>query len=290
MFGYIRPLKEELKVRDLNEYKALYCGLCRTLGKDYGFFARHILSYDFIFLAMLFHDGADCKKEKCRCPANPAKKTLCAEPALVGTAAAYSVILSHWKLCDNIADERFMKSIPHRAARLLLSRAYKKAKQGHAQFDETARCCLKDLSEYEKAGEKSLDKVADKFALILSKAADAVDDSFKHRILSNLLYHTGRFIYIVDACDDIGSDNENGQYNAVSARFDIADGVLCTTEKKSLKTTLRHSINLQIAAFELLPPNTYTDVLKNIVYHGLPAVAEQVLAGSWKKPRRHESD
>lgn len=49
MFGYVRPNRDELKVRELRDYEALYCGLCRALGRRHGFFARFFLNYDFTF-------------------------------------------------------------------------------------------------------------------------------------------------------------------------------------------------------------------------------------------------
>ena len=54
MFGYIKPFQPELKVREAEDYKAIYCGLCKELGRSYGIFARMTLSYDFAFMAMLF--------------------------------------------------------------------------------------------------------------------------------------------------------------------------------------------------------------------------------------------
>ena len=33
MFGYIKPFKPELKVREFDTYQAFYCGLCRQLCK-----------------------------------------------------------------------------------------------------------------------------------------------------------------------------------------------------------------------------------------------------------------
>ena len=68
MFGYVRPNRDELKVRQLRDYEALYCGLCSSLGKRHGFFARFFLNYDFTFLAMLL-DGGRPETERRRCPA-----------------------------------------------------------------------------------------------------------------------------------------------------------------------------------------------------------------------------
>ena len=76
MFGYIKPLRADLRIREFDTYQAIYCGLCRSLGRLYGPFARVTLSYDFTFLAVL---GLSLNKEDApcfapgRCPVTPLK-------------------------------------------------------------------------------------------------------------------------------------------------------------------------------------------------------------------------
>lgn len=53
MFGYVRPVRPELKCRDFDLYQATYCGLCRCLRRRYGLLAPMFLNYDFTFLALL---------------------------------------------------------------------------------------------------------------------------------------------------------------------------------------------------------------------------------------------
>ena len=40
MFGYLQVRKSELLVREWEAYKAVYCGLCKQMGKDYPFLTR----------------------------------------------------------------------------------------------------------------------------------------------------------------------------------------------------------------------------------------------------------
>ena len=76
MFGYVRVYKEELRVREYETYRGVYCTLCRALGKRYGVFARLILSYDMTFFAIvrLSADGVVPSFRPGRCPFNPTKK------------------------------------------------------------------------------------------------------------------------------------------------------------------------------------------------------------------------
>lgn len=75
MFGYLQIQKSELLVRESEAYKAVYCGLCRQMGKDYSVFTRFTLSYDCTFYAMLLMSlNRSCKGFKDgRCTCNPLK-------------------------------------------------------------------------------------------------------------------------------------------------------------------------------------------------------------------------
>ena len=53
LFGYIRPKIPELKVREYDQYKGIYCSLCKRMGKEYGIASRFALSYDSTFLVLM---------------------------------------------------------------------------------------------------------------------------------------------------------------------------------------------------------------------------------------------
>ena len=76
MFGYIKPLEAQLRVCELEAYKAVYCGICRALSKKFGPFARLTLSYDFTFVSMLYSSLSDQPPQLSlqRCPFNPFSK------------------------------------------------------------------------------------------------------------------------------------------------------------------------------------------------------------------------
>lgn len=287
MFGYIRPLKEELKVREYEDFKACYCALCHTLKAEYGPFSRNILNYDFTFLAMLFWHENEKPDRKCaRCIASPlTKKTFCVTSRALRVCAGYSVILAWWKLRDSVADEGFFRSLRDRIASILLKRAYKKAARTYASFEKAVRTGMDALRLLESSESESLDACADKFAAITSALASEADEREKQRALSVLLYHTGRFIYIIDACDDLEEDCKRGRFNAVARRFGVKTGKLSDGEKESLKTTLLHSCSLISAAFELLPPNPWSSILRNIIYLGMPDAGTRVLNGTWRSGR-----
>ena len=56
MFGYVVPVKDELSQADFGLYRAFYCGICKSIGKQFGQLPRFTTSYDMVFLSVLLHD------------------------------------------------------------------------------------------------------------------------------------------------------------------------------------------------------------------------------------------
>ena len=219
MFGYVRPADGHLTAEDKSRFQAAYCGLCRSLGRRYGLAARMILNYDLAFLAMLLSREPECPTAHCRCPAHPIRGC----DALEGqdafdTAADLSVILTWWQLKDGVADHGFFRGLPYRAALLLLRRAYRKAR--------ARRQC------------PSIDRAADAFAALLAGASEEEADPVRRRVLRQLLYHLGRWVYLVDAADDLKKDVKSGSYNPLVYRFHAEGGTLTADDKAALAATL----------------------------------------------------
>ena len=189
MFGYVVPLRGELKVWELDAYQAAYCGLCHTLGRRYGFLPRLLLSYDFAFLAMLLStESARPITQRRRCIACPIKgKQVCRESLSLDIAADESVILTYWKLMDGVADASFWKGLPSRLLVLLLRPSYHRAAKRRPDFDSRTAACLEELRFLEKERSGSLDRTADTFARILRAAAPSTGTSDRDRAVGQLL-------------------------------------------------------------------------------------------------------
>lgn len=288
MYGYVRPAKDELLVREYDAFRAAYCGLCHSLKKKYGAAARFALSYDLTYLAMLYWEPGDLCTDRKRCPASPLRKKQCACPSpALDKAAAVAVILAKGKLADTMADEGFFRKLRARPAYMAAKRWAKKA--ALPEYDGLVKTRLAELAELEKQGCTSIDMAADKFALCLAAAGRLDADETRGRILSQILYHTGRIIYILDAYADLEEDRAKNRYNAVAARY-MDDGVLDDAEKELIRETLADSMAMMAADFELLPETVYTPVLRNIITLGLPRTAQLVLDGKFKPDNRREPD
>jgi hypothetical protein len=152
------------------------------------------------------------------------------------------------------------------------------------------RQSLDALTALETAGETSLERTADTFAGLLSAAAaDQTPDS-RRRAMEQTLYHVGRFIYILDAWDDLTEDLAGGGYNPVAARYGLTRPPLPETAAGELETTLTHSRNLAGAAFELLPDNPWTGTVRNIIAWGMPAICGEVRSGRYKKSKNRRGN
>lgn len=282
MFGFIRPVKPELRVKELERFQGIYCGLCHTIRKRYGFIHTLSLSYDCAFLALvldsLTEDDMTCRR---RCVASCIKARAAAEGTEgLSVAADVSVILTYQKLEDTQQDERGVKKQAARFLKLFLRRGYQKAVLKQPVFAAAAKECLVSLRRLEEDKTPSLDRPADTFARLLASAVPELEGSEK-RILRELFYHTGRWVYLIDACQDIKDDFKSGSYNPVLLRFRL-DKPDFTPVREQLERTLENSLAAMYGAFILLDIKRDSGLIENILCLGLPTVTRQVLEGTYR--------
>lgn len=280
MFGYVRPSMGRLSEEERERFSALYCGLCRRLGQRYGTAARFILNYDFTFLAALLSPPEGLAAERRRCMAHPVKGRACALGGeAIDLAADCSVILAWWQLQDGIRDKDGVK---YRAAALALGPAYRKARVWRPGFDRDTQARLEELARLEAERCPSMDRPADAFARLLSGIGREVDEPVKARVLEQMLYHLGRWIYLVDAMDDLKADFAGGSYNPLIHRFGLRDGELTEEARRDLVLTLDHSIRQIAAAYELWDFGVWSPIVRATVYEGLFLVGKAVLEGRFQ--------
>ena len=289
MFGYVRPSEQRLNEQEKERFSAAYCGLCHTLGQRYGLCSRMILNYDLTFLAILLDEGTDCGSDCRRCMVHPFRKRTCERTsAALEMAADYSVILTWWQLRDGVADHGFRKGLKYRFASLLLRRAYRKARSLRPTFDASTRKQLEELAALERENCISIDRVADTFARLLQGAAEEVSDAVRRRVLEQLFYHLGRWIYLADAADDLKKDLKNGNYNPLALRYSLEEGKLTQESRLELAATMDRSVEMMAAAFELADFGRWTEIIQSVVYEGLYAVGNAVLNGTFRRQPKRE--
>lgn len=283
MFGFIRPVKDELRVREVDRFKQVYCGLCHAIRGRYGRFHTWFLSYDMTFFALVLgctgEDGG--KTEKRRCDASPIRaRCVACESGAIDWAADVSVLLNFHKLRDTVNDETGVKRL---AACVLLALArpgYRKAAARLPEVDQSIASCIDDLSTLERAKCDSIDRTADTTARMLAAAIPPTGDA-RERILRQLFYHTGRWVYLIDACEDLADDFKSGSYNPVALRFGLQSGDIAAV-REPMERTLERSLVDICAAFALLDVKRDAGLIENIIWLGLPAVTRQVLDGTYQ--------
>jgi len=269
LFGYIRAAKPELKVRELELYKAIYCTLCKKLGKSYGILSRFTLSYDFTFLALLqlgMTDGCESFERK-RCAFNPLKKcNYCCNDTAMDMPSAAAMIMLYYKILDNIADEKGFKKLKYIIMKPLFSSAHKKAKKKYGELEEIVARYIDEQNALEKENCCDIDRAADPTAKALAKIfALCSNDYAQKRVLERLGYCLGRYIYLLDAAKDFEEDLKSGSYNVLKSDT-VTD---MKSAAKRVEPQLYFCINEAGKAFELLDLKKYRPVLGNIIYLGL---------------------
>lgn len=266
MFGYVKACKPELKIKEYETYKAVYCSLCKKLGKSYGVLSRFTLSYDFTFLAILnmsLQDGCDGFERK-RCAFNPLKKcNYCKNLDAIDMPAAAAMIMLYYKILDNISDEHGFKKFKYWCIKPLFSRAHKKAAKKYPQIEEAVAEYIAAQSSLEKAGCTSIDEAADPTAKVMEKILVLCSrDEMQQRVLQRMGYCLGRYIYLLDAAIDLSEDIKKGGYN-------VLKNVDEKEVKERIKCQLYFCTNEAARAFELLDIKKYKTILGNIIYLGL---------------------
>ena len=280
MFGYISTIESELKVREAASYRSWYCGLCKCMKRNYGFFSTLFLQYDCAFLALLFSgelgEAVDAKRCHClhRCH-DPRRKYRLETPAL-RFAAAVNVLLAYYKCLDDWRDER---DVVKGVGALLLKGAVRRAGRDYPALQARTEQFYRDQMTMER-DDGRLDAAADSTGKYLESLADMLPFPEAEKVpLKWLLYNLGRWIYLMDAWDDREKDQKKGAFNpylqAGTPKEDAAFGLYASLEEAH-------------KAFDLLSPSRDRGLMENVLTLGCPERTRRVLDKSDKEVG-HES-
>jgi len=279
MFGYVNVFRDDLKVKDYMNFRAYYCGLCRSIGKNCSHLSRLGLSYDMTFLAILLSSLSPDITEyiKKPCVAHPFRKraSVIGDNA-VDYAADISVILFYCKMKDDWHDDRSFAAL---SAIIAFRKAYKKASSRHPALTELIIKQLSALSELEKQNCADTDLTADCFAKITEAifSPDFIGEKNK-RPAAWLGYNIGRWIYIIDAYADIDKDLKKKNYNPFLAGFNNKniDGYKLNLAKQ-LDLSLTFTLENAVSGLDLMKIYKNEEILKNILYLSLKLKQDEIL-------------
>lgn len=261
MFGYVTICEPEIKMKDFRKYRAYYCGLCQSLKERYGSMGQVTLTYDMTFLIILLNSLYDkqMKMSAHRCKTHPMKKQNMLQNEFTDYAADMNLILAYYHLKDDWQDEKKVGSL---AAGSLIRRKAEKAIKQYPRQSEAIQKELQALSELEAKNEQNIDLPAGCFGRLMEEILVYEEDIWEDT-LRQIGFFLGKFIYIMDAYDDIEKDIKSGSYNPLkeySKREDFDERcheMLCMMIAEST------------AGFEKLPCIEDADILRNILYAGV---------------------
>ena len=262
MFGYVRINKMDLTFREFDYYKGYYCGLCKYLKENHGEVSRLSLNYDITFLIViltaLYKLDSDITYE--RCIANPLKKKMRIVNEITEYAASMNILLSYYKLEDNLYDDNGIKD---KLAYTLYKGKLKKAYEKYPQKAEYIKQQLGNLRELEKQESKSIDKVSNTFGNLMGEIFVYKKDEYEQN-LRNIGFNLGKYIYILDAYEDLEEDNKKGRYNPFIDYIDKKEEL-----KNKVDRLISMSLGMATKNIEQLNLEFNKSIIDNIIYSGV---------------------
>ena len=295
MFGYVRPFKSELLVREYDQYKAAYCQLCRALKEHYGRAASFTLSYDCTFYALLMLSTREARLSlhHGRCVMNPLKRCdfLESDGEAYHKAAALSVLLTYHKLRDNLEDDSFFKSL---GSRLFLPFVSRKARKAAEEYPFLAQEAQKAMDGQRQAEENAggVDACAEPTANLLAALfRELACDSLQGAALERFGYFLGRWVYLMDAADDLLDDLKEGAFNPFIPRLGLSGKTELTPQERraadqACNQTLNATAAQMLLAFNLVDLRDFGPILENVVTKGLPEIQREILFLHIREKRR----
>ncbi|WP_455079077.1 DUF5685 family protein [Peptostreptococcus stomatis] len=276
MFGYVRINKMDLTFREYEHYKAYYCGLCKYLKRNHTELSRLTINYDITFLIVLlssiYQPSAQVFHEKCIVDPVKNKKHIIND--ITEYAASMNILLAYYKLEDDVNDEGGIKS---RLARQVYKKSFKTAYDKYPKKADFIKKCLGELRSLEEDQSSSIDQTSNCFARLLEEIFDYKDDDYRDR-LRKVGFNIGKYIYIMDAYEDLDEDLEKGRYNPFTSYED---------DREALKDRVDKLIGMTLARLEEgildLDIEVNKSIIDNIIYSGVYLRYKGLINGVNKK-------
>lgn len=263
MFGYVVINEPELKIKDYREYRGVYCGLCQTLRRKYGPFGQLCLNNDMTFMAMLhmslYEDEEMGKERMYRCLLHPMHKLKIYENPCLDYAADMTMVLSYYLFRDHWMDDRKPQALVQ--MHLIQGKVRKLTRRYPRQYRAVKNYVFR-LEAAERSGEKDLDVLAGLTGTMLGEIMNWKEDIWSE-MLTEIGFYLGKFIYLMDAYEDLDRDVKKHRFNPLAAYRSRPD-----FEKRMFSV-----LDLMMAdcarSFEKLPLSLDVEILRNILYAGV---------------------
>ncbi len=262
MFGYVRINKMDLTFREYENYKGYYCGLCKYLKENHGEISRIGLNYDITFLIVIlsaiYKPKTNIFEEVCLVSPFKRKKKLINE--ITEYAASMNILLTYYKLEDNLLDDKGVKDI-------LAYNLYKsKLKMAHKKYPHKSQIIkeqMKILNQLEKNKEYNIDKVSNTFGELMGEIFAYKKDKYEDD-LRRIGFNIGKYIYILDAYEDLNEDYKKGRYNPFMEYINKREELKIRVDR-----LISISLGLLASSIDRLNLQVNRGIIENIVYSGV---------------------
>lgn len=275
MFGYLTPQKGELKVREFEVYRAHYCGVCHALRKRCTLVSSASLTYDSAFLSLLGASVANHDRLECsRCPFKPYKRIHLSKGEWADYAADCNILLAQKKCEDDKRDDHPVRGT---LGAIAFHRGYRKAANRLSSVLPAVEAGMVRLSSLEKEGCDSIDEPALAFGDVMEAVFANIPEAGKAKEpLAWLGRNIGRWVYLIDAWDDLEKDEKRGNYNVLLKRF--GSSAAAKQERERVEFNLLHSLYEASTALPFLPEGPLTPIVINTLADGAPERTRKLLA------------
>ena len=262
IFGYIRINKMDLTFREYDNYKSFYCGLCKVLKREYTEISRLSINYDITFLILVLTSVYNKKSEVYyeKCIVNPIRKKPHTKNDFTEYAAAMNILLTYGKLDDNVMDRGDLKD---RIFRSLYRKSYLKAEKKYPEKAKKIQYFLDELHELESEKSTSIDKTSNTFGNLMKEIFIYDDDEYSEA-LGELGFNLGKYIYILDAYEDLDKDLESGEYNPFKDYENKRDEL-----KEKVKRNMLICLSMAEQSIKKLDIKINKRIIDNIIYSGI---------------------
>lgn len=300
MFGYVIMNKPEIKFKEFDLYQSYYCGLCRVLKDKYGPLGQMTLSYDMTFLVLLLTDlyEPDTKEDVVKCIAHPFEKHVTRRNEITEYVADMNILLSYYQCMDDWEDDKKLHKLayskliegknrkiaekyPEKAKRIctLLDKIHEAEKEALGRQKGNSAEQTKDIFKEKQSSDDNVNNISkekewekENLDIIAGYFGGIMSELFVYRCdewettLRKMGFFLGKFIYLMDAYEDIESDIEKNSYNPFKILYQ-KEGI--EEFEKESSSILRMMMAECSSAFEILPVVEDVSILRNILYSGV---------------------
>ncbi|MCR4662210.1 MAG: DUF5685 family protein [Clostridia bacterium] len=282
MFGYVVIDKPNILIKDYQTYRSYYCGLCKSIAKANSQVTRLTINYDIVVLTLLAvnYNNFDPSFKQGHCITHPIRKIEYVENnEIFETISHINTILGYYKASDDVVDEG-----KHRLVKSVLKPQYKKSKKVLPEFEKYVKTNYDILREQEER-HVDVEKLSDTFGNILMATADVITKN-PDKYLKELLFYLGKWVYTIDAYDDIKKDFKNKSFNPFLKNIDLVDKNFYDNLEGTIRTLLYSYIDRIMESYDKMDIKISEGPLSNIIYRGLKMRTELVINAKGEKCER----